>query len=427
MSQPPSAPGNLPAAVRTVGREHALPTVLVLAQYYLPSEKAGGGLRTIVNMIERLSDRFHFRVVTTDRDIGDRAPYSSVKLDQWNAIGPAEVFYGTRASLTLCGLRRLTGHLRADAVYLNSFFSPLTAKYLFLARMRLVENVPTIVAPEGELAPTALKLKRLRKKAYRVATGMLGLYRNVLWKAAAPHEATDIRACVTGARRIRIAPNMPPVARELPNPVCAKPEKQPGELHLVFLSRIAPIKNLDWALQALQTVEGRVVLDIYGPLEDKSYWVSCMESIRHLPANISAHYRGAVAASEVPDVLTRYHFMILPTLGENFGHVVIESLAAGCPVIISNRTPWVDLAQKNLGWDLPLEDIQPWREALSACVAMDADKYREATRSAQMYAAAWLSSAEVEQDTADVLFEATRLADHGKNDSGYEHSEVGKK
>ena len=56
--------------------------------------------------------------------------------------------------------------------------------------------------------------------------------------------------------------------------------------------------------------------------------------------------------------LFEYHFFILPTLGENFGHVFIEALAAGCPLIISNRTPWLELEKKGIGWDIPLENLR---------------------------------------------------------------------
>jgi glycosyltransferase involved in cell wall biosynthesis len=34
---------------------------------------------------------------------------------------------------------------------------------------------------------------------------------------------------------------------------------------------------------------------------------------------------------------------VFPTLGENFGHVIAESLSASCPVICSDQTPWNDV------------------------------------------------------------------------------------
>ena len=47
--------------------------------------------------------------------------------------------------------------------------------------------------------------------------------------------------------------------------------------------------------------------------------------------------------------------MYLPTTGENFGHAIMESFLNGRPVIISDRTPWLELEAKGVGWSLPLE------------------------------------------------------------------------
>jgi hypothetical protein len=47
----------------------------------------------------------------------------------------------------------------------------------------------------------------------------------------------------------------------------------------------------------------------------------------------------------------------LPTQGENFGHSIFESFMIGRPILISNKTPWLDLNEKNAGWDVDI--IQP--------------------------------------------------------------------
>lgn len=383
------------------------PKVLVLAQYYLPSRNAGGGLRTIVNMIDRLSDRFDFRVVTTDRDLGDLRPYPDVRTGDWSRVGGAEVFYGSNSRLGLIGLARLLRTVQPDAVYLNSFFSPLATRYLLLRRIGLAGRARAILAPEGELAPDALRHKRFKKQAWWAVANSLGLYAGLLWKAAAPHEAATIRRLVYRAREVRIAPNMPPLPEAIVRPAGAgKDAKVAGEVKLIFLARVVPIKNLAWALQAVSSVDGRLILDVYGPLEDKTYWASCSELISELPSNISVTYRGVLAADAVAETFARYHFMVLPTVGENFGHVIIESLAAGCPVIISDRTPWRGLIPKGIGWDLPLNDLGPWSDVLNRCAGMGAAEYMAMSERARRYAIDWLLSPDVERDTADVLREA---------------------
>ena len=52
-----------------------------------------------------------------------------------------------------------------------------------------------------------------------------------------------------------------------------------------------------------------------------------------------------------------------PTLGENYGHVIYEALDSGCPVLISDQTPWRGLSEVGAGWDLPLDKPDLFRQA----------------------------------------------------------------
>jgi hypothetical protein len=62
-------------------------SILVLADHYLPGYKAGGPIRTLVNMVDRIGDEFQFKIVTADRDFKDYAAYPGVTIDHWNRVG----------------------------------------------------------------------------------------------------------------------------------------------------------------------------------------------------------------------------------------------------------------------------------------------------------------------------------------------------
>ena len=47
--------------------------VLVTIGSYLPGYKAGGPIRSVANLIDALGDDFEFRVVTSDKDLGEDA------------------------------------------------------------------------------------------------------------------------------------------------------------------------------------------------------------------------------------------------------------------------------------------------------------------------------------------------------------------
>src|SRR6185369_17989258 len=105
--------------------------------------------------------------------------------------------------------------------------------------------------------------------------------------------------------------------------------------------------------------------------EDALYWERCRRASAALPPSVTLCDRGEVAADEVGRALARNHVVLLPTYGENFGHVILESLLAGVPVLISDQTPWRDLESRRAGWDLPLAEPERFRERLTALLDMD--------------------------------------------------------
>jgi len=147
------------------------------------------------------------------------------------------------------------------------------------------------------------------------------------------------------------------------------------------------MKNLLEALRIVALVRVPVQFDIFGPREDRAYWQTCERAMANLPPHVQARWMGRVAHEDVPAILSRYDLFLLPTLGENFGHAIVEALAAGCPVMISDRTPWRELSEHDAGWDLPLGDPEPWAAAIDG-LAVEGDALRLARReSAQRFAA----------------------------------------
>lgn len=347
--------------------------VFVCLDYYLPGYRAGGPPRTLWNMVERLSNRIDFWIFTRAHDFRDHTPYPNIRINDWNEVGRAHVFYCPAKHISFSVLRRLIAATRPQIIYLNSFFSPLSIRCLVLRRCGLLPKLPFVVAPRGEFSPKALRQKWLKKRTYRIVAHIAGLYRDVQWQASSSAERDDIVRAGGTRVRVSIAPNIaaaPPATGEY-----SRPPKRPGNVRLVFFSRISPLKNLQYALARLRDVAGEIVFDIYGPKETERYWQICASAMRRLPGNVRSIYRGPLQPAEVPEVLSRYHFLLLPTLGENFGHAILEAFSVGCPVITSDRTPWRDLEQSNAGWDLGLDDPARWLDVLARCVEMDQPTY----------------------------------------------------
>lgn len=382
-------------ASQTTGAPPARKIVVAIClRHYLPGYKSGGPVRTISNLVEHLGDEFDFRIVTSDRDIHDAETYSGVAIDAWQTVGKARVYYASPASQSLARITKVLNDIEPDVVYLNSFFDsrftilPLLARRLGLLRQRRV-----IVAPRGEFAESALRIRWWKKMPYRMLTRLAGLYSGVVWHASSEFEQKDIvrRMGARAGEATSIAVNLPAIQAALA--ADDRRPREPGEpLRVVFVSRIAPMKNLDYALRVVAASPVALSFDIYGMIDDQAYWARCRGLMAGMPRHVTITYHGPLPHEQVCAVLARHDVLFLPTLGENYGHVIAEALSQGTPVLISDRTPWRDLQQAGVGWDLPLdENGRGFVSAIRAVAEMDPASYETFRRRAAQYARTMLA------------------------------------
>ncbi|MHB1456384.1 MAG: glycosyltransferase [Armatimonadota bacterium] len=381
--------------------------ILILTGYYLPAFKGGGPIRTLQAIVDRLGDEFAFYILTRDRDLGDTSPFAGVRYGNWCSVGKAQVRYLAARECTIWNFCKLLNRIPYDLLYLNSFFDPVfTIQVLALHRLGLIPRRPIVLAPRGEFSPGALQQKPLKKKVYIRLVRFLRLYRFVIWHASNEQEGKYIFGTGISSyqsqgnlKKVFIVPNIIIAPDTIPIDIATYQgqvsSKERGSLRITFLSRISQKKNLEFAIGAISNLVGRISFDIYGPIDNKPfeqvYWERCSSLLRGLPANITTTYHGPVNPTEVSQIMASHDLFILPTLGENFGHVIIESLSSGCPVLISDRTPWHNLAECHSGWDLPLERPQAFRDVLQSLVDMDIEEYSVWRRGAQAYAQCYLS------------------------------------
>jgi len=257
---------------------------------------------------------------------------------------------------------------------------------LLIRKLGGITFAPVIIAPRGEFASAALKIKYLKKLVFIQFVRFMGLYKDITWHASSKFEEKDI------TDRMKINKNLIHNALDLPTKFLADdsisslpdPATNYDGLKVVFLSRISRVKNLEYALQILSKVRARVFFDIYGTLEDLKYWNECQELIKKLPDNIKVKYMGIVKPDMVVPVFSFYDLFLFPSGGENYGHVIAESLTAGTPVLISDKTPWKNLQKDNIGWDFSLDQRDSFIEIIENCAAMSLEerlKKRESIKS----------------------------------------------
>jgi glycosyltransferase involved in cell wall biosynthesis len=89
------------------------------------------------------------------------------------------------------------------------------------------------------------------------------------------------------------------------------------------------------------------------------------------------NYQGELPHHELEQQLLAHHAFVLPTKGENFGHAIFEALAAGRPALISDQTPWRNLAMHQAGWDLPLSQPATFAAAIEQTAAMNGEQLND--------------------------------------------------
>lgn len=352
------------------------PRVLVVLDYFLPGFKGGGSVRTVANIVERLGDEFDFHVVTRDRDIGDPAPYRGIE-PGWTRRSGYRVRYLAPEEITPWGVARAVRPWRYDLLYLNSLFSTINVLFLLLRRSGRIPSTPVVLAPRGELAEQALALKATKKTVYLTAVRRLGMVRGINWQASNEEEEADIQRSFGGP--VTVAMDVPPTGETADHPT---PPKTPGTARFVFLSRLDRKKNLAMAIELVAAAAGDVLLDIYGNRYDEPYCRRCETLIAELPGGARCSFKGPLAHEDVLATLSGYHFFLLPTLNENFGHVILEALSAGLPLLISDQTPWVALERRGIGFELPLDDRSAFDAGMRRCIDMDESSYRRMSESA---------------------------------------------
>ena len=351
-------------------------TILILIPHYLPGYKIGGPLTSIINMINNLSDDFDFKVLTSDRDMGDNSPYSEVIVNRWLKMGNHQVCYIPKNLFTIFSLIRYVNKTPKDILYINSFFGPTySIAIIFFAWIGAIKAEKIIVAPRGEFFDEALNFKKYKKSLYLRLSQRLKLYKSVIWHASTDTEKEKIvKNMKVESSMVRVAINISSVDEGIPDlekkcdANCVHEDND--ALKIIFLSRISKDKNINYAIDILSEITEGVMFDIYGPMEDDFIWQACLEKINKLPDNIVVRYKGVVNKPDVKNILAKYDLMFLPTLAENYGHVIVESLCVGTPVLISDNTPWQNLEAEGLGWDFSLECPSHFIESITKMTAM---------------------------------------------------------
>ncbi|QJA09397.1 glycosyltransferase [Romboutsia sp. CE17] len=352
--------------------------ILIIMGRYLPGYKDGGPVRSIKNLVDYLGEEYNFKILTCDRDHGDTEPYKNIKVNDWNVVGNANVYYVPPKGFKLSLIKRLSKEV--DLVYCCGCFNDYAINTLILKRFNIIK-VPVVVAAMGLFSPMEFRLKYAKKKIFTTIFNLTGMFSKIYWSATSQMEIDEIKQQIKCKNNFFIAEDLPRKVDETP----IIKEKEVGKLKVVWISRIAPKKNLKGAIQILQNVKSDIEFTIYGPIHVQEYWDECLIELNKLPDNIKWSWKGNVDSENVVEELKRHHVFLFPTLGENYGHVIQEALSAGCPVILSDQTPWDNLEYHRVGYSHSLNYTEGFINSINYYVKMNKNEFNDITNNALKY------------------------------------------
>ncbi len=343
--------------------------VLIIIGSYLPGRKAGGPVVTVENMVEVYGDRYDFRVLTKDRDIGEKHRYNSIEDSSTNRMGKAYVKYVSPWDLNIRTIYRYSKGV--DVIYICGVFNFYTLYTLLLKRIKEI-NMKIVVAPMGSLSYGAYNIKKGRKKVWITLCKIMGLFKDVHWAVTSEVERKELESILNiDEKNIYITPDIPQKI-ELQN---IEREKEKGKINIIWLSRICVKKNLLGTIDTISNLSGSIHFDIYGPVEDVKYWELCRVQLEKLPNNVSWKKHEMAERDKVIEAFSNAHVFLFETFSENYGHVIYEALASGCPCVISNMTPWSDLEENGIGYCFELSDRSAFCIAMQKYIEMEKHQF----------------------------------------------------
>ena len=308
---------------------------------FYPSQ-LGGPNNTVYWMTKALVNKgVDVEIVTTHRGVAED---SGIKLNDWIDLGYGKIKY-LRVLHRLLPVRlyynSLKPIMRSDIIHLTSLFY---SGSLIIALTSLLLKKQIVWSVRGELSPSALKFKSPFKAV--ILKVIKSISRRITFHGTSAVEIDHIESCFGISTRSVLIPNY----MELPKPILYNEERK----YFLFLGRIHAIKALDNLIKALFKSDKFMKSDFYFKIagEDRNDFGDKLKKlISELNLESKVQFEGFVYRDmDKQELLAKSYFLILPSHTENFGNVVIESLAQGTPVIASKGTPWESLENKKSGY-----------------------------------------------------------------------------
>ncbi len=253
--------------------------------------------------------------------------------------------FGTGAFATSPALIRWVGRAASgyDVIHVHGLFNPIST---LSARAGISSGTAVVIRPFGTLSRYTFQHRRSALKTAYFSV----LERRNVTQAAGLHFTTATERDSASWHKIDFtgrAHVVPPAW--LGRDDATRVRNRLRDPTVIFLGRIAPVKNIETLLDAWPAVLGgkpSATLVLAGSGDD-GYLGNLERRARELGIEGSTTFRGFVSGREKQNLLSSATVLALPSHHENFGITVLEALDAGVPVVISPEVQLADFVRRN--------------------------------------------------------------------------------
>lgn len=268
-------------------------------------------------------------------------------------------------------------------------------------------GVPYLVSLRGGLDGVALRHKAVRKRLY-----MALVQRRLLRSAAALHSLTSVEATQATAlgvgTPVTVIPNGVPsdlqqAVDELDSaPFLERSPRLDGKRVILFLGRLAANKGLDLLARSFVDITKQfddAALLIVGPNEGDTQ-ARATRLLTEAGVIDRVTFTGALAGNDKLAALACADVFVLPSHAEGFSNAVLEALAAGLPVVISEHCNFPEVAECGAGF-IVRNDVREIGDAVSTLLG-DERRREEAGRNGRRLVAERYTWSTVADEFADL-------------------------
>lgn len=371
--------------------------ILIVYDYFDPAYKAGGPIRSLVNLVKLMEELFDFYILTSNQDHDGTTLL--VEGDSWISYGKSsQALYMSKKNRGFAAIKKIISEVGPEVVYLNGIYSlPFVVYPLWI--LRKWNHTKIVIAPRGMLQAEPLSIKPGKKKVYLAVLAHFFLRSDVSWHVTNEQEKLELLKFSKEAQYISVIGNVPNFHENIQTESGASIKKK------VFgtVALISPMKNIHLILEALANIPDELEYIIYGPIKDQLYWSECLDLIKELPSNIQVIYKGEIVPDQVGETICGFDYYIQPSKSENFGHSIFEAFNQAIPVIISDQTPWRNLQELKAGWDVNLKNPNPLVSAIKKAIQLDDDTYLKYRFGARKVAEKYMEENDFIQDYQELF------------------------